>query len=134
MILNQKRKLRTILSLLIIFVTISSGSIITPVACLELNGQIKLETECSDFKTDTQPQENIEQCQICTDIPLWQYSPNISQIAPSDVQKIVFHFTDILSYLDKDKVQNLAHTPYVSCIIEKTEQSQLAIISTRLLL
>jgi hypothetical protein len=138
MFLYQNNRFSTIVSMLIIFATISSVAFSISVACMEPNGQVIIETDCQVFdsskKNPNQPYEDFDHRQACVDIPLWQFSPKISKYVSSEIQSIISGTLDIISYLEFDEELKIVNTDYSLQLIAPFDQSHLAIVTTRLLL
>lgn len=135
MILKQYNKFKTIVTLLIFIIGVSSGTIITPVVCMEYNGSVKIETGCNNyvqFESSANDRQNPDDhCRSCVDIPLSQYSPKIYRHSNSDIQNIVLDVITIPKFVQE---QPIIRTEYTKEIFAINNQSQLAIRSTRLLL
>ena len=135
MIFKQKFKYKIIIAILILMIGVSSGAIITPVICIELNGELNIETGCDiTERSDNDQQSDYDHCSICVDIPFSQYSPEISQTIKSDTQNFVFESVDIVTYAAPVQIQHTNFSDYTAHSFAINSQPQLAILSTRLLL
>ncbi len=120
---------------MILMIGVSSGAIITPVICVESNGELNIETGCDiTERSDNDQQSDYEHCSICVDIPFSQYSPEIFQTIKSDTQNSVFESVDIITYTAPVQIQYTSCSEYTAHSVAINSQPQLAILSTRLLL
>ena len=76
--MNSRKSISTQFSSLFFCITILSINIFeSPVFCLESDGQINIESDCTTIPIQKN-NEHHDHCFECVDIPFWNYNPDLT--------------------------------------------------------
>ena len=116
MISKQNIIFKKIIALLVLMVGVSSGTIISQVACVENDGKINIETSCSIFEqhesSNNNAEDSVKHCNACVDIPLSQYLQKINQVIKPDIHSYLFDSYEIISLNSFTLEQNNDQSDY----------------------